>query len=222
MGNPTTADNAADYLRERIINGELEPGAPINQIETAAALGVSRSPVRDAIQLLASERLVVARAHATAIVAPLDLDDLQELYELRIAIEPSLCHLALPNLSRVTVLDMAEQLEAMEQTDDGTTWSAINDQFHANMYQKAARPRMVEIVDRARHQTRRYTRLLVSELGTAVSNEQHRQIFRAVDGGNSSELEALVLEHLRSSCDEILKLLHQTRRHEVVIEETEE
>ena len=214
MGNLTTADSAADYLRKRIIAGDLAPGAPINQQEIAAELGVSRSPVRDAIQVLAGERLVVTRAHATAVVAPLGLDDVQELYELRMAIEPSLCRLALPGLNRMTLLHMEEQLETMERTSNGTTWVLVNDRFHADMYQRAGRPRHVEVVDWARHQTGRYTHLLITELGTSATNDQHRQIYRAAQRGDGPELEALVLDHLSSGCDAILKLLYEKLRNE--------
>jgi len=208
----TAAYRATDYLRRQIISGELSPGAPINQNDVAVALGVSRSPIRDAIAVLAGERLVVTKAHTTAVVAPLGLDDLQELYELRMAVEPQLCRLALPNLNRVTLMHMEEQLETMEETDDMFTWVEANDRFHADMYRHADRPRMVGIVDRARQQTGRYTRLLITELGTAESNEQHRRIHDAVVARDGPGLEAEVLDHLTSACDVILKLLYEKGR----------
>ncbi|MDH3540567.1 MAG: GntR family transcriptional regulator [Acidimicrobiia bacterium] len=216
----TAASAATDYLRRSIISGELAPGSPINQNEVASELGVSRSPVRDAIAALAAERLVIAKAHATAVVAPLGLDDLQELYELRMAIEPALCRLALPNLSRATVLHMEEQLETMEQTDNALTWVTTNDRFHADMYRQAARPRMVDIVDHARQQTGRYTRVLISELGMGQSNEQHRAILDAVVAADAPRLEAEVLNHLSSACDVILKLLYDKGRNEAVLQGT--
>jgi DNA-binding GntR family transcriptional regulator len=211
---------ATDYLRRRIISGDFAPGAPINQNEVAAQIGVSRSPVRDAIAVLAAERLVVTKAHTTAVVAPLGLDDLQELYELRIAIEPSLCRLALPNLKRKSHFDMEEQLQTMENTDDLARWVETNDLFHAGLYRPAPRPRMVEIVERARQQTGRYTRMLITELGAEESNRQHRRIFDAATRGSGSNLEAEVLEHLRSACDVILKLLYERDRNAAVLQET--
>ena len=216
----TAADKATEFLRHRIISGELPPGNPINQKDVASALGMSRSPVRDAIAALAAERLVVTKAHSTAVVAPLGLDDLQELYELRMAIEPPICRLALPNLNRVTLLHMAEQLETMEETGDMLTWVTCNDRFHADMYRRAARPRMVEIVDRARQQTGRYTRMLITELGAGETNEQHRRIFDAVTRGDGNGLEEEVLDHLRSACDGILKLLYEKGREEAALQET--
>ena len=223
MGTPhrgrTAADAAADFLRSRIIAGDLAPGSPINQNEVASALGVSRSPVRDAIAMLAAERLVITKAHATAVVAPLGLDDLQELYEIRMAIEPTLCGLAMPNLNRVTLLRMEEQLETMETTDDLDTGVSPNDRFHAAMYREAPRPRRVEIVDQARQQTGRYTKVLVTELGPEDSNAQHRRILEAVAAGDGPALEAEVRDHLGSACDIILKLLYEKSRDETVLQQ---
>jgi DNA-binding GntR family transcriptional regulator len=200
---------ATDYLRRRILAGEVAPGTAISQNEVAAALGVSRSPVRDAITALAAERLVMTKARASAVVAPLSLDDLQELYELRMAIEPSLSRLALPNLNRLTLLHMQEQLEVMEATEDMATWIETNDCFHADLYRQAPRPRMVEIVDRARQQTGRYTRLLITEVGAESSNLQHRRIYDAAARGDGPLLEAELSEHLSSACDLILRLMYE-------------
>jgi len=208
----TATENAARYLRRRILSGDLPAGAPINQNDVAATVGVSRSPVRDAIQLLAAERLIVTRAHSTAVVAPLSLDDLEELYELRIALEPPLCKTALPNLTRVTVLEMNELMEAMESTEDMLVWLEANDRFHAAVYRRASRPRMVEIVHRARQQTGRYTRILVAELGTADSNDQHRRILDAVTNQDGPALERAVRDHLAISRDVILRHLYDKER----------
>jgi DNA-binding GntR family transcriptional regulator len=216
----TAADEATDYLRRRIITGDFAPGAPINQNEIAAALGVSRSPIRDAIAALAAERLVLTKAHATAVVAPVSLDDLQELYELRMAIEPSLSRLALPNLNRVTLLHMEEQLQTMETSEDLAEWLVTNDRFHADLYRAAARPRMVEIVDRARQQTGRYTRMLITEVGAESSNLQHRRIYAAATRKDGAALEAELYQHLSSACDLILRLLYEKDRTEAVLRGT--
>ncbi len=93
---PRTAGQAAAALiREKILSGELPPGAELNQNELASALGMSRIPIRDALRSLGGEGLIVLREHSTATVAPLSRDDLQELYDIRVAIEPRLCREAL-------------------------------------------------------------------------------------------------------------------------------
>ena len=83
----TAGQSAAVELRRRILDGSIEPGTVLNQNELARAMGMSRIPIRDALRILAGEGLISMRAHASAVVAPLSLDDLQELYEIRMAIE---------------------------------------------------------------------------------------------------------------------------------------
>src|SRR5574341_2129525 len=93
-------------LRERILSNELGPGTRLNQADLAVELGVSRIPVRDALHQLAAEGLVLLRGRAGATVGELSIADLQELYELREAVEPLASRLATVNIGRAHLLRM--------------------------------------------------------------------------------------------------------------------
>jgi DNA-binding GntR family transcriptional regulator len=78
---------AVTMVREMVLDGRLEPGQRVNEVELAENLGISRGPLREAIQRLASEGLFTVRSHRGATVKDFGLDELRELYEVRLALE---------------------------------------------------------------------------------------------------------------------------------------
>ena len=88
MAYESAAARIADQLRTEILHGDLAPGTKLAQVGLAERFGVSRIPVRDALAILAGEGLVQPLANATAVVTSMSVEELQELYELREAIEP--------------------------------------------------------------------------------------------------------------------------------------
>lgn len=83
----STADRVRDQLRRLIVSGALEPGQPLTEQDLAEQLGVSRSPVREALQELAAERLLVAERNRSVTVKRFTAEDISEIYDARIAIE---------------------------------------------------------------------------------------------------------------------------------------
>src|SRR5438309_2138869 len=83
----TTANLVADYLREQIVAGRLAPGQRLNVVQCANELGVSQTPAREALQLLAHEGLVVLHAYKEAAVASLSADEYEEIFIMRIGLE---------------------------------------------------------------------------------------------------------------------------------------
>jgi DNA-binding GntR family transcriptional regulator len=194
-------------LRAQILSGELKPSTPLNQNDLAEAFDLNRSQVREGLSALAEERLVRMRPYATAVVAPLSLDEFQELHEIRVALEPLLSRLALPSVTRQHILQMQHLIQRMEETTDGATWLDANDQFHASLYRLAPRPWLVEIADRARRLNSRYTRVLVFEMENRTAEHEHSQILRLIEDQDSRELERRLLDHIKSGHDLVLEHL---------------
>jgi DNA-binding GntR family transcriptional regulator len=110
MAGESAAGRVAQALRQRLLNGDLRPGTRLSQQQIATEYGVSRMPARDALQALASEGLVDIGA-ATAVVRRLSVPELQELYELREAVEPLLMRIAVPNVGRAELTQMSSLLD---------------------------------------------------------------------------------------------------------------
>jgi DNA-binding GntR family transcriptional regulator len=186
--------------------GDLAPGAKLNQHRLATELGMSRIPVRDALRSLAAEGLVTFRAHATAVVAPLSMEDLQELYEIRISLEPRLGRLAIPNLTELHFDAMAEMIARMGSITDTDEWLAINNRFHETLYTASGRRRSLDMVRVARRQTDRYTAIYI-ELNHALVDTEHQMILQAARRGHGTRLEALITAHISSSYEQMLQYL---------------
>lgn len=208
----TSGQAATRILRDKILAGDLRPGAKLSQHHLAAELGMSRIPVRDALRSLASEGLVDVRAHSTAVVSRLSSADLQELYELRIAIEPPLGRVAVAQLTQRHLAEMETLLSDMEAAKETTYWLALNNRFHETMYAAAARRRSLDIVRNIRRQTDRYTAVYV-ELNHPVANVEHRMIHEAARLGQSVRLEALLKAHISGSYEQMLRYLSDQEAH---------
>lgn len=196
-------------LRRQILSGELGPLAPLNQNQLASRFDLNRSQVREGLTVLSEERLVLMRPYATAVVAPLSLEEFQELHEIRLSLEPLLSRLALPTVSRHHLLQMRDLVETMQETDDGATWLDANDEFHGILYRQAKRPWIVEIVDRARRLTSRYTRVLLFEVKNRSAETEHLEILDAIENQDPHVLEERLVSHMRNGHDIVLQHLAQ-------------
>ncbi len=208
MANDGAAARIASALRTEILHGDLAPGSKLAQVGLAGRFGVSRIPVRDALQILAGEGLIQPLANATAAVTSMSVQELQELYDLREAIEPMTTRIALPNVGRADILFMRKQLGVMAHSTDARAWLAANTEFHAAVYRRANRPRTIELIEQLRHQTDRYIYLHLEGIGqTEYLETEHEAIFAAVERGDGPLTARLTREHLASAHDHILTYL---------------
>jgi DNA-binding GntR family transcriptional regulator len=206
----SAAARVTGSLRQRVLTGELRPGERLSQSRVAAEYGVSRIPARDALQALASEGLVDLGAF-TAVVRETSISELQELYELREAIEPLLTKIAVPNVGRAEIAMMTSLLNEMEAHPSSIDWLAANARFHALIYTQADRVRMIELTTQLRRLTDRYLYLHVDMFGeTRRLDTEHREILEAVGTGDAAEVAELTRRHIAKSHDFLLRhLLHR-------------
>lgn len=202
----TAAEDALTSLRNQILSGTLRAGHKLHQEELAESLGMSRIPVRDAIRSLVAEGLVLQAPRKTAQVAPLTQDDLTDLYQLRLAVEPVASALAVARLTASDIADMRSHLLTMEATVDHSEWLEANDAFHAALYRQSGRQRMIALLDLARAQTRRYTDVRLAE-GPPDLDSEHRLIFRAVERRDAASVRSLVEAHLYSGHSTVMRQL---------------
>lgn len=208
MAYESAASRIAGELRAEILHGAVAPGARLSQLSIAERFGVSRIPVRDALQMLAGEGLVHPTSNATAVVTGMSVPELQELYELREAVEPLATQIAVPNVGRADILTMRKQLELMEDVDEAPIWLTANAEFHGAIYKRAPRPRMIEIVEQLRRLTDRYLYMHLEVIGqTEHLHAEHLGILRAVESGDAALTARLTKEHLATSHDFILSYL---------------
>lgn len=208
MAAESAAARIAGRLRTEILHGDLRPGSKLAQVGLAERFGVSRIPVRDALAILTGEGLIQPLANATAVVTGMSVEELQELYELREAVEPMTTRIALPNVGRADILYMRKQQVTMAETTDARVWLEANTEFHAAVYRRANRPRTIELIEQLRRLTDRYIYLYMEPMGQiAQLDAEHDDILAAVENGDGALVERLTREHLAAAHDHILTYL---------------
>lgn len=211
-GDTTTMHRVLDVIRSRIVSGETPPDAVLNQSELARELDVSRIPVRDAFRVLAAEGLLRI-TNGQGRVTPISVAELQEIYEIREAVEPLATRIGLANVGRAQTMVMERLLDEMHtaaQEDDFGAWLHVNASFHRQLYAQSNRWRMIQITDRLTRETDRYLWLHRDSWVKGEVNEEHIRILEAARANDADEVEAATLEHLRNAHGLILQRMLQT------------
>lgn len=202
----TASEFVADYLRTGILSGELGAGEKLRQNHIAAELGVSSTPVREALRDLVAEGLVVSDTHKGNTVRGLTLADVVEIYDLRLMLEPLLIE---RNFSHIRNIDFArceDLLLKMETTNDVTEWSRLNAEFHTLLGGSAPSSRLAKIIDGLRDASMPYVTLSLygQEHELVRSRIEHKQLVEAYREADLARVIALTKAHLGST----IKIIH--------------
>jgi DNA-binding GntR family transcriptional regulator len=194
----TLAEQIAAHVRDDVLSGQLPAGRRLSQEALAAQYAVSRVPVRDALRMLHAEGLISTHPRFGTRVAPLSALDLEELYEMRLALEPLVSRLATPRMRSRDVEEMQRQLETMAASrHDSRGWFIAHAAFHRALNERSGRERICALVDNLRAQTERYVRAYqVLEWPATELQHEHELILAAVRQGDPEKVAAVVCEHL--------------------------
>jgi DNA-binding GntR family transcriptional regulator len=194
---PMHSDEMAQLLRRAIREGVLQPGQPLVQEELAKRFNVSRIPVREALRTLTAEGLLVSRPGGGASVVDLTATEVAELWDLRLAIEPTLAFAIVENASPVDLRRWYQFINIMDsQEGDPEAWVRTNYQFHQEMYVAAKKPHTERILMSLYDFTVRYDILYLKEYKRYASlNDEHRDILKAITSRNPQLLSQLITAH---------------------------
>ena len=202
----TLAEQIAARVRDDVLSGQLPAGSRLSQEALAEQYAVSRVPVRDALRMLHAEGLISTHPRFGTRVAALSAPDLEELYEMRLALEPLVSRLATPHMRSGDVEQMQRQLETMAAArHDSRAWFVAHAAFHRALNERSGRERMCALVDNLRAQTERYVRAYqVLEWPANELQREHELVVAAVRRGDPDEVAAVVREHLEIVRDRML------------------
>jgi DNA-binding GntR family transcriptional regulator len=199
-----------EALREAILDGRLPGGTRLIQAELATQLNVSNTPVREALRDLAGEGLVDFDPHRGSRVRSLDLDEVRELYEMRIALEPLAIRRVIGTISP-DELDHADELSRrLERTTGLSEWSELNRQFHSLLSLPDSGSRLATVLSGLRDSASMYVALSLSANTDRIaeSNTEHAKLvefYRAHDAEAAIEM---TVRHLRATLADI-ELVHR-------------
>ena len=196
----STAERVQDFVTSEMLKGALQPGTWLRQDELAVRLDVSKIPVREALQRLAAIGLLRFEPNRGVTVPRLSVDDAEEHFALRRAVEPRLLARAIP---RLTIADLAEA--EMASGVVGTNHTEANWRFHRALYAASGWARGLDIVKTLNIAVAPYVLLYTQRLGGAdVSDEQHLALLEACRAGDVDVALAVLRTHLddaeRSLC----------------------
>ena len=202
----TSAERALATLRDLIMGGELAPGARLGEVELADRLGVSRTPVREALSRLAAEGLVEIAPNRGARVATWTVAELEGVFDLRSVLEPQLTAHAVPNATAADVDeldDLARRMHEVGTPGPGQDLDALvplNRAFHDRLVALAAHPTLATALAAAIHPPIvRRNFLTYDEASLRRSLAHHGEIVAALRAGDPEWARAVMTSHIANA-----------------------
>lgn len=209
-------DLVAGVLREAISSGRLLAGQPLRQVQLAAELGVSRIPLREALRQLEAEGLVRHKANRGVAVAALSWREVEEIGEMRVALETRAIQHAARGADAAVIAEAADCLHEADGCDDPGRLSELNHRFHAILYRAAGRPLLLDAIERLHANVNRYMRLVLGDLGhQRTSQREHRELLDAVRDGDGDRGAATLERHITAATGLLVRHLKNAERRDI-------
>ncbi|MGN0204397.1 MAG: GntR family transcriptional regulator [Coprococcus sp.] len=193
-------DVVFNTLRRAILKGELEPGERLMEIALANKLGVSRTPIREAIRKLELEGLVIMIPRKGAEVARITEKDLRDVLEVRTSLEKLAIELACDRITDEEIADLEENCQAFADSlgsDELTTMAEKDVAFHDVIFRATKNARLIQILNNLREQMYRYRLEYLKDIEARPRLvEEHKKILDAVIRRDKENAVKLIEEHI--------------------------
>ena len=197
-----------DNLKQAIIRGDIAPGEWLVESHIAQMLGISRTPVREAIHKLERERLIERQPRGGFTVLGLNRDDIEETFGIRGVLEGYAARLAtLKHHPReLTVLEQkVEEFQACLSKKQMDSLPVINTEFHELLYDLSKSPRLIHMINGLRDQIYRFREIILKDQKHAgTSHEDHLQMLKFMRKRDAEGVEKLVREHIQRGQEVVL------------------
>ncbi|WP_428649632.1 GntR family transcriptional regulator [Roseibium sp.] len=204
-------DQVADLLRDLIVTGRLAPGEKLQIAALARKLDVSLTPMREALKILAEERLIELTPNRPTVVAPVTADYARALFEVMAGIESQAAELA---AARMTAADLArleelhgEMIQRFEDHDDDAYFT-LNSQIHDLIVECAENPILSHVRAKLALHAKRVRYVAVREGSRRnAALEEHERMMAALRAGSPDDARRAWRIHLQNSGDEVCRIL---------------
>jgi DNA-binding GntR family transcriptional regulator len=203
----TAQELALAALREGILEGILPPGTRLRQEDLAAVFDTSRIPIREALRVLEYEGLVASEPHRGFTVTGLDADQIEEIYDLRAVLEGHAVRLAIPLLTQTDIDELDGLFDRMQAAEDDDERLALREQFYLRLYSVTARPRLVGLIARLRHEVARSLRWKT----VSHSPDHHAVFFAAIKAGDADAAENELVSHYQKVVALLRRFLRESK-----------
>ena len=198
------SSSAYERLKDLILDGRFAAGAPLTERALATELGVSRTPVREAILRLDREGLVEIVDGRGAFVASYSVEDIIQIYHVRIGLEPLAARLACPNIDIEVLEPIERELKRFRRQpemrkDDPDAWRKVGRDFHELFIRASRSERLIQILEGLRDQielVRGWGRLVTPDASHRSTIEEHLAILQALKQRDPDRAEEAARTHL--------------------------
>jgi DNA-binding GntR family transcriptional regulator len=201
----TKSDYAYTRIRDLILNGEYEPGEVLHQGSLAKTIGISTTPLREAMRRLMTEGLVELDAHRDARVSQLTAEEARDLLEVRLSLDPLAASLAAQRRTKDDIRKMRHTLERVEplQSNPSVYDLASHRAFHQAVYEASHNDLLIATLEGLWDKADRYRRLGLEVVRSQEERDQkdreHGALFEAVVAGDSQAAHDVMLQHINTS-----------------------
>lgn len=195
----TKGDLAYQILRREILSGVLEPGVALNQVDLAARIKMSTTPIREALNRLQSDGLVLTDRFRITRVIPLNAEEARDIYESRVALDPYAAQLAALRYSEADVPKMTDAFAAFRENPDSIE---LHYEFHRAIYASCGNELLIALLDSVWAKSDRYRRFGCTHLSVVPVAEHlrdHEEILRLVLERKATDVAEAMLAHVRRS-----------------------
>jgi len=206
-------DTVASQVRNMILAGKLAPGTRLRQVDLSSRLGISRTPLREALMKLEQEGLITVLPRGGLRVLELDAAGAVELYELREVLDGLAARLAAQRVDRAGLRALARHLRGMEAAvprHNAHAWFVHHAAFHEQIFRSSGNGRALAMISHVRLSIQRFHQLLLKTPNRLqVALQEHREIFRAIEAGRADAAETVARRHIKNAREIVLQLLRE-------------
>ena len=197
-------DVVFENLREAILEGNLKPGQRLMEVQLAEQLGVSRTPIREAIRKLELEGLVVMLPRKGAYVANMSLKDIIDVLEIRSSLEGLAAYLAAERIHEDDARKLQEIAEdfkqSIEKKDDIDVLLKKDVEFHECIFNATKNKKLSQIINSLWEQVHRFRATYISDFDTSYNLVvEHDHILKARISGNNEDAKKYAIEHIEQA-----------------------
>jgi DNA-binding GntR family transcriptional regulator len=207
----TKADYAYQEMQARILDGRFVPGSVLTAEAVASELGLSTTPIREALRRLATDELITLHAHRDVRVNPLSRKEVEDIYRVRLLLDPLAAELACENASDEELLIPRRVLSTIPRRADARQEMLGNRAFHRAIYGRCGSRVLVSLLESLWDRTDRYRLILVASPGTARhAHTDHTAMADAFKNRDGATLRRLTTDHLENALSDLLKHLDRS------------
>jgi DNA-binding GntR family transcriptional regulator len=209
-------EHVFESLKHSIVRGKISPGEWLVESHIAKTLGISRTPVREAIHKLEREGLIERQPRGGFTVLGFERDDIEETFGIRSVLEGYAARLAAVKHDPKELEELENKIDEFQNALDRKKMDllpAINTEFHDLLYRLSKSPKLVNMINGLRDQIYRYRQMILKERKFAsTSNQDHKKMLKYIRRRDAEGAERLVREHILRGQEMVLKEYDRKRQ----------